>query len=271
MKKTKVFEDATLISDISALNLKIGRLALARVTSNWQTDIISWSFTRCYCIQKGHAFLHTPDGDVEMTAGNIYIIPSGYPCGYSGDGEMFKLWSHFTFGSFDTYDVFEKIKRIIILENKSVFIDEIIDAYNRDDFLRSVQLNTMMHTIICEAIKLSGLTKNDLPEYSGLIKSVLLLIERQCHMSTTADFLADKIGSSTLNLQRQFKKEVGIALGQYIRKRIMHCTAEELKNSSLSIREISDKYGFSNQFYFAKVFKKYYSFQPSVYRKNNIT
>jgi two-component system response regulator YesN len=51
----------------------------------------------------------------------------------------------------------------------------------------------------------------------------------------------------------------------------MHCTAEELKNSSLSIREISDKYGFSNQFYFAKAFKKYYSFQPSVYRKNNIT
>ena len=91
MKETKVFEDYSLVGDISALNLRIRRLALAEVSDSWQTDIIAWPFTRCYCVQKGHAFLHTLEGDIEMTAGNIYILPSGYPCGYSGDGDMFKF------------------------------------------------------------------------------------------------------------------------------------------------------------------------------------
>ncbi len=271
MKETKVFEDYSLVGDISALNLRIRRLALAEVSDSWQTDIIAWPFTRCYCVQKGHAFLHTLEGDIEMTAGNIYILPSGYPCGYSGDGDMFKFWVHFTFASFETQDIFEKIEQIIILENRADFIDRLIAVYRNDDFLRSVQLNSMVHSIVCDAIKETGLSKNDLPKYSGLIKGVLNLIERHCRIDTNVNFLAQKIGTTPLNLQRQFKKEVGVALGQYIRKRVMHFAAEDLKSSSLSIREISDKYGFSNQFYFAKTFKKYYSLQPSLYRKYNIT
>ena len=49
MKHTTVLEEKSIVSDISALDLKISRIALAKVTSNWQSDILPWPFTRCYC------------------------------------------------------------------------------------------------------------------------------------------------------------------------------------------------------------------------------
>ena len=45
--------------------------------------------------------------------------------------------------------------------------------------------------------------------------------------------------------------------------------AEYLKNSRQSIKEITDKCGFSEQNYFSKAFSKKYNCSPSEYRENN--
>lgn len=270
MKHTTVLEEKSIVSDISALDLKISRIALAKVTSNWQSDILPWPFTRCYCIQSGHAILHTPDGETKMQAGNIYFLPSGYPCGYSGDGDMFKMWIHFTFSLYETQDVFERIGRIIVLENKAELIDKMIEAYNYDTFKRSVALSSFVHAIVSEAVITAGIGKSELLAYSDFTKAAIVKIEKNCRINLRAEELAELMGTSVLNLQRQFKKDTGIPLGQYIKKRVLHRTAIELKKSGSSIKEISDNFGFTDQFYFANTFKKYYGVQPSVYRKSNI-
>ena len=174
MEQTTVLEEISIVSDISALDLKISRIALAKVTSNWQSDILPYPFTRCYCIQSGHAILYTPDGEIKMEAGNIYILPSGYPCGYSGDGNMFKMWIHFTFSLYEIQDVFEKIGRIIVLENKAELIDKMIEAYDYDTFKRSVSLSSFVHTIASEAVISADVGKSELPTYSDFTKKVIV-------------------------------------------------------------------------------------------------
>ncbi len=270
MKEVKVFNNRPLSYEMQTLNFHLSWVATAEITSSWYSDILSWNFNRCYCVKSGHAFLHTPDGNIEMKAGNIYILPSGYPCGYVGDGDMYKIFSHFKMTRFEVQDVFSKIKHCIILENKTDFIDQMIETYKNYDICSAVKLYTMFYQIASEAIEISGISNKDFPEYSLTIKRALSIIEDSRKIDFSAEKLAEKMNMSVINLQRQFKKEVEIPLGQYIRERVMQAAAFELKSSTNSIGFISEKYGFSDQFYFAKAFKKHFGIQPSTYRKDNI-
>lgn len=263
-----VIEDSIFNTEIGALYLRISRIALAELDSNSNMSVMSWPFTRCYLIQSGHGYIHTHDKTVEMKAGNIYILPSGLPCGYSGDGKLFKMWIHFTFGKHDTPDIFNKLRSVVVLEEKQAFIDEIISLYKKKELLETIKIKTMVYAIAAEALEKSALNKSDFPEYSKLIKEAVRYIERNRKFTFKAENLADLLGVKTLNIQRQFKKEVGVALGHYITDRVMVSAATELKNSSKSIKEISDELEFPDQFYFSSAFQRHYGIRPSDYRKD---
>lgn len=266
MKEVKVITNRPLLFELQSIDISLISCALAEITSLWKSDIIAWPFTRIYCIKSGHAFLHTNDGDLEMTAGNIYIIPSEYPCGYSGDGDMYKLWLQLTVRRLDTQELFSKTKRILVLEDREALVDEIIDNFVNCDLANTMSLNALIHKIIAEGVKMTGLTKKDFPEYSILIKNAISLIERNGRIDYKADALAHDLGINTADLQRMFKHETGKPLGQFIKERIMYQASVTLKSSSRSVKEISYALGFANQFYFAKVFKAYFGISPTEYR-----
>lgn len=270
MKEVQVTNNRPLAYEIETLNLRISWVATAEINSSWYSDILSWPFNRCYCVQSGHAFLHTPDGELEMKPGNIYILPAGYPCGYVGDGDMFKIFSHFTFTRFEVQEVFSKVGHCIVLENKADFIDDMIETYQKDDICAAAKLWSMLHQIVFEAVKTSGVSSKDFSDFSLTVKRAITIIEENCRIDFSAEILAEKMNMSVVNLQRQFKKEMEVPIGQYIRDRVMRAVAHELRVSTNTIGFISEKYGFSDQFYFAKAFKKHFGVTPSYYRKRNI-
>ncbi len=270
MKEVTVTNNRPLAYEIQTLDLRLNWVATAEITSSWYSDILSWSFNRCYCVQSGHAFLHTPDGEIEMKAGNIYILPADYPCGYVGDGDMFKIFSHFTFTRFEVQEVFSKVKHCIVLENKADFIDDMIETYQKDDICAAAKLKYMFYQIVFEAVKTSGVSSKDFSDFSLTVKRAITIIEKSCRIDFSAEKLAEIMDMSVVNLQRQFKKEMEVPIGRYIRDRVMQAVAHELRVSTNSIGFISEKYGFSDQFYFAKAFKKHFGLPPSAYRKNNI-
>ena len=268
MKEVKVDANKSLILELQSLNISITSFALAEITSLWKSDIVAWPFTRIYCIKSGHAYLHTGSGDIEMTAGNIYIIPSDFPCGYSGDGDMYKLWIQLTVNRLDNQDIFSKVHRVLTLENKADTIDLLIDTYKKYDFSSPLELTAQLYGIIAEGIRLSGLSREDFPEYSFLIKRAIALIDASNRIDYRAEACAKDLGIKPSDLQRMFKHETGKALGQFIKDTIMRKASVELKSTPKSIKDISDDLGFANQFYFARVFKEYFGVSPSNYRKH---
>ena len=268
MKEVKVDSNKSLVLELQSLNISITSFALAEITSLWKSDIVAWPFTRIYCIKSGHAYLHTHSGDIEMTAGNIYIIPSEFPCGYSGDGDMYKLWIQLTVNRLDNQDIFSKIHNVLTLQNKAETIDFLIDTYKKYEFSSPFVLTAQLYGIISEGIKISGLTKDDFPEYSFIIKKAIALIYSRNRIDYKAEACAKDLGIKPNDLQRMFKHETGMALGQFIKETIMRKASVELKSNLKSIKDISDDLGFANQFYFARVFKEYFGVTPSDYRKH---
>lgn len=67
--------------------------------------------------------------------------------------------------------------------------------------------------------------------------------------------------------RKTFKEVLGISPGQYLLNLKIEKTGQMLRETSLTIAEITAKAGFESEFYFSRIFKKKMGATPSEYRK----
>lgn len=72
---------------------------------------------------------------------------------------------------------------------------------------------------------------------------------------------------STRQLTRMFIESDGISPAKYINSERMKRISECVKNSDLSLKQISEKFSFNNEYYFNTAFKKYFGMPPMAYKK----
>jgi len=82
--------------------------------------------------------------------------------------------------------------------------------------------------------------------------------------------LAQQAGLCERRFRDVFKQVTGMQPKKYFDAMRAGMAAELLRNTTLSIAEISEKLGYSSQFHFTGSFKKIYKLAPSQFRKYNI-
>ena len=68
-------------------------------------------------------------------------------------------------------------------------------------------------------------------------------------------------------LSALFKKNMEVSISDTITSTRIEAACQYLENSTLSLREISEKCGYANQYYFSTSFKKSKGISPSAYRE----
>jgi AraC-like DNA-binding protein len=115
------------------------------------------------------------------------------------------------------------------------------------------------------------LTKNDIKllenEYSPEIKSAIGYISNNLSVGLSISAIAKEISFAPSTLTRRFRKETGMSIGEYIDNLIMFRAERALISTDSSILEISEAFGFCDQFYFSRRFKEKYGASPREYRK----
>ncbi|MEG0260964.1 MAG: AraC family transcriptional regulator [Lysinibacillus sp.] len=102
--------------------------------------------------------------------------------------------------------------------------------------------------------------------YSLIVQDIINTLEENILEQWQLDDYAQKIGYSKYYLTRNFKKETGLTIGEYIRKRRLAISALLLLHSDLSIMEISLELHFQSQEAFTRSFKDLYKMPPGKYR-----
>jgi LacI family transcriptional regulator len=97
-------------------------------------------------------------------------------------------------------------------------------------------------------------------------KTVALIREYACNGLTVED-IASKVGVGRRMLERRFRKAIGRGVDEQIRKIRVERAIELLERSDFTISEIAEHCGFSDVFYFSKVFKKTTTRSPREYRQ----
>jgi AraC family transcriptional regulator len=102
-----------------------------------------------------------------------------------------------------------------------------------------------------------------------LLKIGLNEIEKRIKEGVNADFLADKLGVSSVHLQRLFKLAFRQTIGSYIRSRKLTASLESLLNTDSKIIDIALEYGFDYEQSYLRSFKREFGVTPGIVRKTS--
>lgn len=119
---------------------------------------------------------------------------------------------------------------------------------------------------VFEEKMVNHITRNDLGE--GVIYQIIHFINRNYYKEDLSiQTISQTFGFHPNYISQLFKKNLGETFTICLSRIRMEHAEQLLKFSNESIGEIAEKVGFSDYFYFAKVFKKYFGMTPSDYRK----
>ncbi|WP_438347978.1 response regulator transcription factor [Paenibacillus sp. FA6] len=123
--------------------------------------------------------------------------------------------------------------------------------------------------MLCEYVfeQLSYLERDQLGDANTKFNELLQYIDKHFHEELYLKDLSTKYFINVSYCCELFKKVTSMTFSQYITDLRMKKAVELLQNSNLSIAEVCKCVGYSDYFYFNKVFKRNMGSTPSKYRK----
>ena len=118
---------------------------------------------------------------------------------------------------------------------------------------------------LTEAVQRHRLSERN---YTQPIRKVIGFMRLNYSQNVTLEELANIAGFAPSYLSRQFKAELGLTVSEFIRRLRCRQAARLLKETDISIAEISAYVGYPDNNYFVKTFKKEYGMTPGAFRRN---
>ena len=206
-----------------------------------------------------------------MASGDICIIPPSFDFGYRCDTQLEKLYCHANLLRYDRTDLLADLGRPILLKNRAREINEAADCWRRGDLASALALKELLYATLCEALSLAGAGRERIRTYSALIRGAVSYIDKHLHARLSAAEIAAELFVSESRLQKLFRAEMGVPIGQYIATRVLALAEEQLRLTSRTIPEISDALGYCDRFYFSRLFRAHFGVAPATYRRNLMT
>ena len=119
---------------------------------------------------------------------------------------------------------------------------------------------------------ISILAQSSNPSKPAIRKDILHAMEHmKAHLAEdfSVEQYAASVNLSSSRFSHLFTKTVGISPHQYLTRLRLEWAQTYLRDSTMSIAEISDTVGFSDPLYFSRLFSKTYGLSPKAYRDSN--
>lgn len=149
---------------------------------------------------------------------------------------------------------------------------KISDVINRAimlNFWQNDSVKLLLDNIMRELLILISADFTTNNQANSALQKILLYISKNYMNPITLTSLADTFEVSTSYITKSFRTFLGKGTVDYINDLRLVVACEYLISSNLSIGDISDRIGFSNQYYFDRLFKRKYGITPKDFRKAN--
>ncbi len=157
------------------------------------------------------------------------------------------------------------------LRKKGVLSNNINEAYNLlpviDEKIlinTAILLENALHHIV--ETNSSTFTNRLINTHSYIIETKNLIHNAMCRKRKD---IAAALNISPEYLSKLFRQHVGMTVVEYVQRTTVEYACILLINSDLTIADIAEKCGYSDQNYFSRVFRQHLSMSPHKYRKQN--
>jgi len=220
---------------------------------------------------SGHGVITIDKKVYHPSKGDIFILPINSCHEYHVDGR--EPWA------FMWFNIKGKLLPILLevynLENKYIceycnveqlFKKAIAVAFegSTDIHLQHKEIVSIIFNIITEIAETVRTQKLDYSDNVLIIKNYL---DNHIDKTISLDDLSIYVAMSQRNMNRIFKKEVGLTVYDYFLNKKIQLIKTMLTNTNLTLKEIAYRLNFSDVYYFSNLFKKKTGYSPLIYRK----
>ena len=249
------------------VRLEIAEISYGLLDSEWEHEDLRAAFTRVYVPLEGEGFIRVGEKEICLSPGNIYVVPSELSFSCRCPQKLNKIYIHLTLTRPDGVDVFSGIPSCLILKDCMERAREIEALYGGNDIRAVLRLKLLLYEILEEALRSISLNNEPLKSYSEYTKKALAYIDSHLNATMTIHEISSALFVSKLVLQKHFKEDLGKPMGKYIDQCLMAKAELELLDRSLTIKDVSERLGFCDQFYFSRKFSEYHGFSPKKFRQ----
>ncbi|CAI3648574.1 AraC family transcriptional regulator [Clostridium neonatale] len=212
-------------------------------------------------LKKGDGFILFKGMNVEYTA-SIDNPWKYYWVGFSGTNANEYLHRS---SIFDNYIInYQSNSKIPSIIKNMCALSKTYDQNSSDDILLLNKLYYLLYTITQEFPKPFQLVNNLTHTY---IQQSIDFINSKYAEKITVQQIADNVNLSRSYLYKMFIKYLGKSPQKYLLNLRMYKATLLLKETDLSISQISSNIGYDDPLFFSKTFSKHFSISASQYRK----
>ncbi len=223
-----------------------------------------------FYITDGELTIYFPNKSVVARAGDTVVFPPNTPYKYthSKTSQVGYLWVHFTGSAARFYldDLgFVGLPSIFHSHSKnhaSANFQALFDVFSRDDGTRTHSLAA----ILLQTMTSLARSFNKENGNSAILHSVKYINSNYTKKLSVPD-LAEAANLSVSRYCALFKETTGISPINYITNLRIGHACELLRTTNMPINSIGDLVGYSDPYFFSRIFKKKLNKSPAKYRK----
>ena len=237
------------------------------MAQEWRGQNVNPDFSRLYYITGGEAQITAPSGEkTRLTKGSWVLLPAGFSFKYDCRLQMEHVYFHLKLCDLDGLDMLSIFPRPIFLSRGEEDVDFLLKCLETSDLTQSFLLRQKLESVIFSMQKQLGITF-ERNRYSPSLIRAIKYIRNHLSAKLTLEDIAENSFVSKSTLTKHFRRELSMSVLEYVTDLIMFEASQRLLKTNLSVLAISEKYGFSDQFYFSRRFKQKFGVAPQSYRK----
>lgn len=278
---------------VESLNLITLNVGFARHHADWNWQGVSSPFTRFFLVAEGRAWLHLPEGRVELRPGYAYIVPAYTQHSYECDGEFALYYLHVYEGFKNVTDVFDiyefptEVKADALCE---ALFASVCRAYPDAGLPASNPLSydngSSLRDLVGKYGELSLHERMELRAFSLMIFARFLSQARprvwtqderiMRALRYIGDHLNEHIGMDDLAavscvaksyLIRLFTSALHVSPIRYVNRKKIERAQLMLMTESIPVKEVAYRLGFDDHSYFIRLFRQIAGLTPNEYRR----
>lgn len=257
----------------STVHIQIVDSGCAYLNERWKGQSIRSPFSRLYYILGGSGTIEAVSAEgpapqaVQLTPGNLYLIPAGMLHHYSCSSHLEKVYFHVNVTLPSGLDLLSGYPACCSLTCPAGRAQQMQRLYESQGIISVLHIQSELVRDVCQLIEKMQPDKFPSQSYSRLLQRLFSMAGNPVSAKNSVRSLAKRLNVSESTLAKKFKAQTGETLGNYLNELLLKQCCQMLLASSLSLRDISEELGFTDQFYFSRYFKQHMGEPPSIYRR----
>jgi len=262
----RIEKDDSLCDSMNHISLKILDYGHAYAGREWNGSLVNPPHTRLYYIIEGDPYI-TIDGERQpLSSGHCYLLPTGCSLCYGCESKMEQLYFHLNLLDYNGIDLLRSCRNIIEYTPDKAEIETLTALLHEHDLFSGLLIRQKVGDSLYTLLRLGNVTLES-THYSRCVRLAIEYIRSHLSMQLAVSEIAASAFVSESTLSKRFKAEVGMTIGSYIDDTVMFEAEQLLCKSELTVLQISERFGYCDQFYFSRRFKSRYGETPQKYRR----